>query len=254
MLETEPSGGFVAAFVALVAVMATGFVAALYKARLAEDGDGAAARRWGIWGAAAVTLWLGITGGLAGAGLLHFGPVPPPIMIVFVCMLTLIFTVSFSRVGTVLSQQLPLWFLVGFQAFRIPVELLLHRAYSEGLMPVEMSYEGWNFDVVSGVTGLLVGGALLAVGNKVPQRLLWAWNVLGFALLLTIITIANLATPFFGVIKGDPPNVWITHLPFVWLPTVHVVLAFIGHLLVFRRLSHERAKSRTILPAHAEAT
>jgi hypothetical protein len=38
--------------------------------------------------------------------------------------------------------RLPLAALVGYQGFRVVVELLLHRAYVEGLMPVQMSYSG----------------------------------------------------------------------------------------------------------------
>jgi hypothetical protein len=34
-----------------------------------------------------------------------------------------------------------------------------------------------------------------------------------------------------------PPNVWVGDFPFVWLPTVMVAAALLGHLLVFRRLA-----------------
>jgi hypothetical protein len=35
-----------------------------------------------------------------------------------------------------LVRGVPLWALVGFQIFRLPLELLMHRAYVEGLLPV----------------------------------------------------------------------------------------------------------------------
>ena len=41
-----------------------------------------------------------------------------------------------------LALDLPVAALVGYQGFRVLVELLLHRAYTEGLMPVQMSYSG----------------------------------------------------------------------------------------------------------------
>ena len=40
---------------------------------------------------------------------------------------------------------------------------------------------------------------------------------------------------------NEPANVWITHAPWVWLPTVMVFAAILGHVLVYRRLWIQRA-------------
>ena len=40
--------------------------------------------------------------------------------------------------------------LVGVQAFRLPLELLMHRAGGLGIMPPELSYGGYNYDIVTG--------------------------------------------------------------------------------------------------------
>jgi hypothetical protein len=130
---------------------------------------------------------------------------------------------------------LPVAALVGYQGFRVLVELLLHRAYSEGLMPVQMSYTGRNFDIVTGITALALG-TWLAIGGS--SRLLVAvWNVLGVALLANILVVALLSSPTpFRVFMNEPSNVWITRAPWVWLPTVMVFAAVFGHVAVFRRL------------------
>jgi hypothetical protein len=149
-------------------------------------------------------------------------------------------------VGGRLAAGVPLAALVGVQAFRFPLELAMHRAYEEGLMPVQMSYSGRNFDIVTGVTAILVAGLLLA--GRMPAWGVRLWNWMGLALLVNIVVIANLSTPTpFRVFMNEPANVWISRAPFVWLPAVMVLTAFIGHIVVFRRL---RLKEQ---PVRAEA-
>ena len=140
-----------------------------------------------------------------------------------------------SPVGRRLAAGLPLAVLVGVQGFRLPLELLMHRAYEDGLMPVQMSYSGLNFDIVTGITALIVG-ALLATGRAgVPTAR--AWNVMGTLLLVNIISIALLSAPTpWRVFRDGPANVWITTVPYVWLPTVMVAFAILGHIVIYRRL------------------
>jgi hypothetical protein len=47
------------------------------------------------------------------------------------------------------------------------------------------------------------------------------------------------------VFHNEPGNLWVTRAPWVWLPTVMVVAAVIGHLLVYRRL---REPARGLMP------
>ena len=32
-----------------------------------------------------------------------------------------------------------------------------------------------------------------------------------------------------------PDNTWVTHFPFIWLPTIAVTSALIGHIAAYRR-------------------
>jgi hypothetical protein len=137
--------------------------------------------------------------------------------------------------------------LVGSQAFRIPVELLLDRAFREGLAPAALTYHGRNFDVVTGATALLLA-ALLASRRLARRRAYLAilgWNVLGSVLLLNVVAVAVLSAPGpLHLIDTTPPNVWIAHAPWVWLPTVMVVAAGAAHAVVFRRLAGRPGRDR----------
>ena len=70
--------------------------------------------------------------------------------------------------------------------------------------------------------------------------LLWIWNVIGLGLLINIVSIAIMSFP--GPMRrfDGPPNTWVATLPFVWLPTMMVMAALLGHLLLARRLLSSR--------------
>jgi hypothetical protein len=174
---------------------------------------------------------------LASLGVLdRYSPLPAPalVMIVALAITTLALTLSPFGARIIVSVGLPA--LVGFQAFRIPVEWLLHRLYQEGAVPVQMTYAGRNFDIVTGVTAAALGVWMLR--GRPPKWVVLAWNVLGLALLINIITIAVLSTPvpFRRFLEG-PPNLLPSRFPYVWLPTFLVQMALAGHVLVFRRIA-----------------
>jgi hypothetical protein len=150
--------------------------------------------------------------------------------------------IGLSPLGARLARALPLAALVGFQAFRLPLELVMHRAARAGVMPVQMSFEGWNFDIVTGASAVVVAGLLVA--DRAPRALVVGWNVLGVLLLVTIGAIAVVSTPLvhaFGT-SPDALNTWVGTAPFVWLPTVFVSCALAGHLVLTRKLLMTRAR------------
>ena len=117
----------------------------------------------------------------------------------------------------------------------------MHRAHTEGLMPVQMSYSGLNFDIVTGSTAAML--AVTMAVRPVPLWIVTAWNWLGLGLLINIMTVALLSTPTFARFGQDRLNVWVFYMPYVLLPAVMVLAALAGHLVVFRALSF-RAASR----------
>ena len=222
-------------FVILPVAVAAGFVLACeWAAR--RLGEGATARRRRtVRAGAAVIAWLAGTALVAASGALRwFDATPPPFAAFALVVLVVGIAVPCSRVGTLLVRALPLWALVGFQVFRVPLELVMHRAYVEGVMPVQMSYSGRNYDIVTGITAGMLG--LWLARRRLPRWVVAVWNVLGFALLVNIVTIAVVSTPLFRWFGEERLNVFVTYPPFVWLPAVLVAAALMGHILVWRRL------------------
>lgn len=197
-------------------------------------------RRATLWTAAAMAGWLAVTGGLAAAGVLDEWDTMPPRALPMLLISTLVvIACARSSFGRCLAEGLPLGMLVGFQAFRIPVEIMLHRAYEQGVIGVQMTWSGRNFDIVTGLSALVLGLWLSRRGEQrpAPRGVIWAWNLLGLGLLINVVTIALLSMPTPMRVFEGPPNVWVASFPYVWLPTVMVMTALLGHLLVARRLT-----------------
>ena len=185
---------------------------------------------------AALAVWMTVTWQVAATGIIaNVDRRPPPMMLMVVVVVGVSLLVAFTRFGTRFVQGLPLWILVAGQAFRFPLELLMHRAAQEGVMPVQMSYSGWNFDIVTGLTAIPVAW-WLARGHQHARTLAVAWNVMGTLLLVNVLTIAIVSTPSIAAFGPERLNVWVAYPPYVWLPTMMVVCAITGHLVIFRKL------------------
>ena len=114
-------------------------------------------------------------------------------------------------------------------------------------MPVQMSFSGLNFDILSGLSAIVV--ALMLLRKPGSLVLVRVWNAAGIVLLANILTIALLSAPTpLRVFHNEPANVWITQAPWVWLPSVLVLAAVVGHILVYRRIRYEM---RVVIPSEA---
>ena len=185
--------------------------------------------------AAVLILWLGVCAGLAIQGVLsRWDLLPPPAVILFVVGLLGTFAVALGPLGKRLASNMPIWLLVGYQAFRIPVELLIHHAHLDGAAPVQLTYTGHNFDIISGILALLLG--VVAYRGALSKTMAWGFNLVGIALLITVVSIAVVSTPVFAVYGPEQLNTWVADWPYVWLPTALVTCAATGHVLLTRRL------------------
>lgn len=211
------------------------------SARVFGDAPGEAARRSRRFQMAAAS-WVTIVSAASYSGVLNPLAGPPwPFGLMFGSIVVLGVVIARSATGTRLARGLPLSVLVGFQAFRLPLEVSMHQAYVEGLMPVQMSYSGRNFDILTGATALVLG-AVLAY-RRLPRWVTYAWNVLGLALLANIVSVALLSTPMIAYFGPDRLNVWVARMPYTLLPAVMVLAAWAGHLIVFRALKESQEQT-----------
>ena len=226
----------VAAFVVIRALLVGALVWCTAAVWLRSGASPAAARRAFLTVGAVALAWLTLTGLIAQSGLLRqWDRTPAPFALLVVAVVALASVIAFSRLGDRIARFAPLWALVAVQAFRLPLELAMHVMYERGIMPGEMTYTGRNFDIITGASA--IGVAALVATGLAGRRLVAAWNILGLVLLVNVVTVAILATPRIRYFGDDRLNVWVTYVPYIWLPAVMVLAALAGHLVIFRAAS-----------------
>ena len=130
-------------------------------------------------------------------------------------------------------EQLRLGWLIAIHVLRIPVELTLFELYKQGQVPILMTYSGWNFDILSGISSVVILAMYLKGRLSVP--ILIIWNTLALLLLITIVGIALLSAPTpLQQFAFDQPNIAPLHFPFTFLPGVVVPIVLLSHLLLFK--------------------
>ncbi|HEY3405652.1 MAG TPA: hypothetical protein VGK59_19850 [Ohtaekwangia sp.] len=180
-------------------------------------------------------IWMIITGVLSYSGFLSdFSMFPPRLGIVLIIPLIVIVWVTRTETVREILVHIPQQQIIRIQSFRIFVEILLWMLFLEKLLPVQMSFEGRNFDVLSGLTALIIVWLLNL--KKISRTGIIVWNLFGLGLLINIVTIAILSMPTpFRVFMNEPANTIVTEFPIVWLPAFLVPLAYGLHFLSIRK-------------------
>lgn len=184
----------------------------------------------------AIPFWLLATGFLATTGFYREISLPPRVFAFGVLPSALLITCYFIFFRKNFVEQLSLKHLTLLHVIRVPVELVLLWLFHAGQVPQVMTFEGWNYDILSGITAPIVY-FLAFRGDRISRPLLIVWNLLALGLLANIVTIAVLS--FQGPMQRlafEQPNVGVTYLPFIWLPAIIVPIVLFAHLVALWQL------------------
>jgi hypothetical protein len=133
---------------------------------------------------------------------------------------------------------------------RVPVEVVLLWLSLHQAIPKLMTFEGRNFDIVSGLAAPIIYYYGF-IKNRIGRKFMIIWNLLCLALLINIVVHAILSAPFpFQQFAFDQPNVALLYFPYVWLPCCIVPLVLLAHLTAMRQLLAMRT-SASVNKAHA---
>ncbi|HMR27963.1 MAG TPA: hypothetical protein PKE21_10835 [Flavobacteriales bacterium] len=154
---------------------------------------------------------------------------PPQVALLLPVLLALALCIALPA-GRRWIHGLPLFALTAIHVLRIPVELVLHQGYVAGLLPRDMTYSGFNFDILSGISAVVM--LLWLRSNRPPSRaVLIGWNLVCLVLLAIVVTTAVLSIPSsIQRINFDQPNVLVTAPPWVLLPAVLVPAVLWAHV------------------------
>ena len=119
---------------------------------------------------------------------------------------------------------------------RIPVELTLLWLFLYKAVPELMTFEGRNFDILSGLSAPIIY-YFGFVKKQLSSKIILLWNFICLGLLFNIVIHAILSAPFyFQQFAFNQPNIALLYFPFVWLPACIVPLVLFSHLVSIRRI------------------
>ena len=162
---------------------------------------------------------------------------PPRIMLFGLLPIILIFgSTFFSLKGEKFIDRIDLKLLTYCHTIRVFIEIILTLLYHKRLMSVFVTFEGTNFDILSGISAPII---VFFVFRKktVRHRALLLWNFICLILLLNVIVTAVLSTPSpMQLLSLDQPNFAILTFPFNLLPSFIAPLMLYAHLIAIRKI------------------
>jgi len=128
-------------------------------------------------------------------------------------------------------QNIPTSWLIFYQSFRIVIESLFVLAVAKGFLHKEVTFEGYNYDIVFAFSALILG--VLFLKNYISRRILLYWNYLG-VLVIGVIIFLFITSVYFPQIYGSNvallPKEFGT-FPFVLVPGFLMPSAVFIHIL-----------------------
>jgi len=181
--------------------------------------------------------WLLLLGILSMRGFFtNFSQLPPRLSFALLVPLPLVLIFAFSKSGKQLLQQIQPQWLIYLQSFRILVEVAIWLLVRNGSLPIQMSFEGRNFDILTGLLAFPVGYYCF-VKKSWPSVIALLYNIAGLILLLNVVTISTLSMPTaLRVFHNQPDSSLLTTFPFIYLPGLLVPFAYTLHILSLRQL------------------
>jgi hypothetical protein len=185
--------------------------------------------------AAGFCLWLAVAAALAQSGVLaDWTALPPRWPLLPLTALVTFFLLGLTPTYRRLLAELPPWQPVALQTFRLAVEIAFWRLHMEGVAPVQVTFEGRNFDALVGLTAP-VAAAGIAFGWLGP-RITIAWNLFGLAMVLNAIGTVASSTP--GPLHLNWPGEPFTAIaiwPVIWIPALLAPIGITLHAVSIRQ-------------------
>ena len=161
---------------------------------------------------------------------------PPRLFIAVGLTIIALVTLFGSKGSRDFILQMPITTLTYVHIIRVPVELVLWWLALEKWVPIEMTFEGSNFDILTGVTAPFAAVFLVGMRSKSTFAAV-IWNIAGIVMLANIVIMAVRASPYFYNPESFAvPNIAVLQFPFIWLPTFVVPVVLFAHIASILKL------------------
>ena len=184
-----------------------------------------------------ISIWIGLQTIVSLAGFYTItDSIPPRVTLLILPPVILIIGLFISKKGKRFIDKLDIKTLTLFHIIRVPVELVLFWLFINKAVPGLMTFEGRNFDILSGLSAPFIY-YFGFVKKKLGTSFLLVWNLICLLLLFNIVINAILSVPTsFQKFAFEQPNIAILYFPFVLLPACLVPLVLFSHLAAIRQL------------------
>jgi hypothetical protein len=171
--------------------------------------------------------------------------IPPRFLLLVLPPLLLIIGLFTTSKGRQYLDSLNPKTLTILHTIRIPVEMVLFWLFTNKTIPELMTFEGRNFDILSGLTAPIIF-YFGFIKKRLGSKIILIWNFICLGLLINIVAHAILSAPFpFQKFAFDQPNIAVLYFPFNWLPSCVVPLVLLSHLTTIRQLLNEGRKKKS---------
>ncbi|MEM8525808.1 MAG: hypothetical protein AAGG68_14300 [Bacteroidota bacterium] len=154
----------------------------------------------------------------------------------FCLPLLLIIILAFNRTFGRLLRLVPATWLIRIQAFRILLELMFWLGYKGNFIPIQMTFEFLNQDIIVGVTALFAASLFFGKGRFRKLEAI-IWNFFGILLLLNLLIVAFYSFPSgFQVFDYQPNSTFLVDIPFVWIIGFLIPFGLAMHLFSLRQV------------------
>ena len=176
--------------------------------------------------------WLIIQYTISESGFYHDLSLPPRIPLFMIFPLFL-FTIIFLNRNkkSMLLQAIPIHIPIAYQSFRAIIEWLFYSTFLQGILPVQVTFEGANYDVLLGISAIVMG--IYAFRKEASKKLLILWNYIGIGIVMfaafTFITSFYFPS-IWGLENSEMPQKF-NQFPFLLLPSFFMPSAIFMHIL-----------------------
>lgn len=166
--------------------------------------------------------------------------IPPRFLLLVFPPILLIIGLFITSKGRQYIDSLDTKTLTILHSVRIPVEIVLFWLFVNKTVPELMTFEGRNFDILSGLTSPIIF-YFGFIKKQLNRKIILTWNFICLGLLINIVANAVLSAPFpFQKFAFDQPNIAVLYFPFNWLPSCVVPLVLLSHLATIKQLLNFR--------------
>ena len=142
----------------------------------------------------------------------------------------------FTSKGKAFIDSLDIKILTILHVIRIGVEISLFWLFVYKAIPQAMTFEGRNFDILSGLTAPVVY-YFSFVKHKLNRQVMIVWNIACMLLLLNVVANAFLSLPArFQHFGFEQPLIAVGYFPFLLLPAILVPLVLFSNAAAIRQL------------------